>query len=124
LQAALEQQSKLLAETQEILSQTTHELLERKQELEQAAWDSAVKKQALDQAAADLDYANAVILAKEDLCRQLQEQHAQAQRVQLEQHQSDCAQLEAQIQMMLRSRSWRLTRPLRAMTNRFRTNDS
>lgn len=124
LQGALEQQSKLLAETQEILSQTTHELLEKKQELEQAAWDSAVKKQALDQAAADLDYANAVILAKEDLCRQLQEQHAQAQRVQLEQHQSDYAQLEAQIQMMLRSRSWRLTRPLRAITNRFRTNDS
>ena len=122
LQAALEQQSKQLAETQEYLSQTTLELSERRQELAQAAWDSAVKKQALDQAAADLDYANAVILAKEDLCRKLQEQHAQAQLVQREQHKSDYAQLEAQIQMMLRSRSWRLTRPLRAITNRFQAN--
>lgn len=124
LQAALEQQSKQLAETQEYLSQTTLELSERRQELAQAAWDSAVKKQALDQAAADLDYANAVILAKEDLCRKLQEQHAQAQLVQREQHKSDYAQLEAQIQMMLRSRSWRLTRPLRAITNRFQANSS
>lgn len=135
LQATLDLQVRQHAETLESLSKAIQELTEKNQAVAKAAWDLAVGQQALDQAKVDLDYANAVILAKEDLCEQLRIQHAQAQKVlkeqhdadsaqnarewkaQKEQHEADRAQLQAEIQMMLRSRSWRVTRPLRFLTN-------